>query len=142
MATAKACQAGHLRLVLAMDSEARLRALGIEEDQLEERFIKGSGAGGQKINKTSSCVQLRHLPSGWEIKCQSSRSLSANREEARQLLCDHLEAQARAARQNRLARRSKIRAQKRRPSASQKKKNIEQKRRHGDKKRLRGKLDW
>lgn len=69
----------------------RMAELEINEDQLVERFIKGSGSGGQKINKTASCVYLSHKPSGIEIKCQRSRSQSANRFFARRELCDRLE---------------------------------------------------
>ena len=57
----------------------RMAKLGIIEDELIERFIKGSGHGGQKINKTSSCVYLHHRPSGIEIKCQAQRSREMNR---------------------------------------------------------------
>ncbi len=69
----------------------RMVELQISDDQLVERFIKGSGSGGQKINKTASCVYLLHKPSGIEIKCQRSRSQSANRFFARRELCDRLE---------------------------------------------------
>lgn len=69
----------------------RMAALEIDESEITERFIKGSGSGGQKINKTASCVYLLHQPSGIEIKCQRSRSQSANRFFARRELCDQLE---------------------------------------------------
>ncbi|PCH61427.1 MAG: peptide chain release factor-like protein [Gammaproteobacteria bacterium] len=69
----------------------RMVELEIDDSQLSERFIKGSGSGGQKINKTASCVYLLHKPSGIEIKCQRSRSQSANRFFARRELCDRLE---------------------------------------------------
>ena len=72
---------------------ARMQALGIKESDLTEKFIRGSGAGGQKINKTSSTVYLKHGPSGLEVKCQETRQLSLNRYYARQRLCDLLEAQ-------------------------------------------------
>lgn len=68
-----------------------MAALGIEEDDLHEKFILGSGPGGQKINKTSSCVYLKHLPSNLEVKCQESRSREANRYLAREALCDAFE---------------------------------------------------
>ncbi|MCX6867526.1 MAG: peptide chain release factor-like protein, partial [Verrucomicrobia bacterium] len=54
--------------------EERMAGLGITEGDLLEKFVRGSGAGGQKINKTSSCVFLKHLPSGVCIKCQMDRS--------------------------------------------------------------------
>jgi protein subunit release factor B len=70
----------------------RLAALGIAEGDLLEKFVRGSGAGGQKINKTSNCVFLKHLPSGVCIKCQMDRSREMNRFLARRELCDQLEA--------------------------------------------------
>lgn len=70
---------------------ARMQKLRITEEDLEESFIRGSGAGGQKINKTSSTVVLRHIPSGIEVRCQKERSQSQNRLVARQELCDRLE---------------------------------------------------
>ena len=70
----------------------RLAALGIAEGDLLEKFVRGSGAGGQKINKTSNCVFLKHLPSGVCIKCQMDRSREMNRLLARRELCEQLEA--------------------------------------------------
>ena len=70
----------------------RLSALGIAEGDLLEKFVRGSGAGGQKINKTSNCVFLKHLPSGVCIKCQMDRSREMNRLLARRELCEQLEA--------------------------------------------------
>lgn len=65
--------------------------LKISETDIEENFLKGSGPGGQKINKTSSAVQLKHLPTGIVIKCQETRSREQNREYARRLLADRVE---------------------------------------------------
>ena len=69
-----------------------MAALGFSEGDLLEKFVRGSGAGGQKINKTSNCVFLKHLPSGVCIKCQMDRSREMNRFLARRELCDQLEA--------------------------------------------------
>ena len=71
----------------------RMAKLGIREEDLREQFTRGTGAGGQKINKTSSTVQLLHEPTGIEVRCQRERSQSANRHWARVELCDRLEAQ-------------------------------------------------
>ena len=60
----------------------KLAALGVPLDEVEERFVRGSGPGGQKINKTSSTVWLRHGPTGVEVRCQRERSQGANREVA------------------------------------------------------------
>ncbi|MBX3741506.1 MAG: peptide chain release factor-like protein [Akkermansiaceae bacterium] len=68
-----------------------MAALGITEDNLLEKFVRGSGAGGQKINKTSNCVFLKHLPTGVAIKCQIDRSREMNRFLARRELCEQLE---------------------------------------------------
>lgn len=77
----------------ANDDEAlqrRMLKLGIREEDLEESFVRGTGAGGQKINKTSSTVVLKHLPSGLEVRCQQERFQSLNRVLAREWLCDKL----------------------------------------------------
>ncbi len=73
------------------DLQARMAALGFGEDDLLEKFVRGSGAGGQKINKTSNCVFLKHLPSGVCVKCQIDRSREMNRFLARRELCQQLE---------------------------------------------------
>ncbi|KAL8721799.1 MAG: hypothetical protein Q9225_001599 [Loekoesia sp. 1 TL-2023] len=65
--------------------------LVIPEEDIEESFLKGSGPGGQKINKTSSAVQLKHLPTGMVVKSQATRSRSQNRSIARRLLAEKLE---------------------------------------------------
>lgn len=71
--------------------QKRLGKLRIREEDLQEEFIRGSGAGGQKINKTSSTVVLRHIPSGVEVRCQKERSQVMNRYWARMELCERLE---------------------------------------------------
>lgn len=63
----------------------------IKDEDIEEKFLKGSGPGGQKINKTNSAVQLKHLPTGYVVKCQETRSRTQNRKLARRLLSDRLE---------------------------------------------------
>jgi protein subunit release factor B len=71
----------------------RLERLGILEKDLEERFVRASGKGGQKLNKTSSCVWLTHKPTGVLVKCEESRSQALNRFLARRRLADKLENQ-------------------------------------------------
>jgi peptide chain release factor len=73
------------------DLAARMRKLNILDEDLIEKFILGSGPGGQKINKTASCVYLKHLPSGIEIKCSKERSQEINRFLARRELCERIE---------------------------------------------------
>jgi protein subunit release factor A len=58
----------------------KLAALGVRASEVEEKFVRGTGPGGQKINKTSSTVWLRHGPTGIEVRCQRERSQTANRE--------------------------------------------------------------
>lgn len=77
--------------------DSRLRALGTGLPDVEERFVRGAGPGGQKINKTSSTVWLRHRPTGVEVRCQRERSQAANRELAWAELCAKLERRARDA---------------------------------------------
>jgi peptide chain release factor len=77
--------------------QSRLRALGVPESDIEERFVRGSGPGGQKINKTSSTVWLVHRPTGVEVRCQAERSQAANRDLAWRELCLKLEMRRRAA---------------------------------------------
>ncbi|HPR83928.1 MAG TPA: peptide chain release factor-like protein [Pontiellaceae bacterium] len=115
----------------------RMAALQIREEDLTENFIRGSGSGGQKINKTSSCVQLNHAPSGIEIKCQSSRLQSSNRFFARRDLCDKLEEKRLGAQSKRQQEQEKIRRQKRRRSRRAQNKMLEGKHRQSDKKALR-----
>lgn len=68
----------------------RMDALGVREEDLEERFIRSSGKGGQHVNKSSTCVQLLHRPSGIEVKCMEGRSQSLNRFFARRLLLERI----------------------------------------------------
>ena len=70
----------------------RMEALGVREEDLEERFVRSSGKGGQHVNKASTCVHLVHRPSGIEVKCMGERSQSLNRFFARRLLLERIEA--------------------------------------------------
>ena len=118
----------------------RMVSLGILEDDLIERFIRGTGHGGQKINKTSSCVYLQHQPSGIEIKCQAQRSREMNRFLARREICDRIEEIEKGRRSKRQQQIEKIRRQKRRRSRRQRQRDVGLKRQHGQKKELRRKL--
>jgi peptide chain release factor len=69
----------------------RMDALGIHEKDIEEKFIRSSGRGGQKVNKTSTCVYLKHFPTGIEIKCMKERNQSLNRFLARRELVMRIE---------------------------------------------------
>jgi protein subunit release factor B len=69
----------------------RMVALGIKEKDIEEKFVHSSGSGGQKVNKTSSCVYLRHIPTGIEVKCMKERRQALNRFLARRELAKRVE---------------------------------------------------
>ena len=115
----------------------RMARLGIREQDLVEKFIRGSGHGGQKINKTSSCVYLRHLPTGIEVKCQQERSRELNRFLARREVCERVEARVLGAQSARQQEIERIRRQKRRRSRRQKQRMLETKHRQSDKKEAR-----
>ena len=119
----------------------KMAAIGVSEQDLVEKFIRGSGSGGQKINKTSSCVYLRHEPTGIEIKCQKTRSQSLNRYHARKLLCDRLEEIKLGKESAKQQEAERIRRQKRRRSRKQKAKMLEEKRQTGEQKELRKRVD-
>jgi len=111
-----------------------MRQLGISDHDLVEKFVLGSGSGGQKVNKTSSCVYLRHAPSGIEVKCQQSRSREMNRFMARRELCDRIAERVKGEITKRQAEAEKIRRQKRRRSRRQKQRMLEDKHHHSERK--------
>ena len=117
--------------------EARMLSLGITEDTLLEKFIQGSGSGGQKVNKTASCVYLKHSTSGIEVKCQQQRSRELNRYIARRELCERLEVIRDGKKSARKQAQEKIRRQKRRRSRRAKNRMLDDKSKHSQKKNLR-----
>ena len=119
------------------DLLARMGRLGISRDDLEETFVRGSGHGGQKVNKTSSTVRLRHLPTGIDVRCQEERSLAQNRYLARVDLCTKLENRLAAARQSTQAAIAKKRRQQRKRSRATKAAMTQEKRRRSATKFLR-----
>ena len=117
--------------------EERMAKLGVREQDLVEKFILGAGSGGQKLNKTSSCVYLLHTPSGIEIKCQRARSRELNRFVARRELCERIEEKIDGQKSVRQQAIEKIRRQKRRRSRRQKDRMLSDKRQHSAKKQSR-----
>ncbi|MCI0382372.1 MAG: peptide chain release factor-like protein [Chlamydiae bacterium] len=117
--------------------EKRMEILNIREEDLIEKFILGSGRGGQKIQKTSSCVYLKHIPTGVEIKCQKERSREMNRYFARKELCDRIETIEKGIQSEKQKLAEKIRRQKRRRSRRGQQRILEEKKRHSEKKTLR-----
>ena len=71
--------------------EQRMRKCNLFERDIEEKFVRSRGAGGQKVNKSSTCVHLQHIPSGLSVKIQKSRSQGLNRYYARKRMCELLE---------------------------------------------------
>lgn len=117
--------------------EDAFRRLGISEGDLEERFIRARGPGGQHVNKTSTCVVLRHRPSGLIIRCEQERSQRANRVLARRLLVERLDAQRAAQQAAQAQRLAALRRQKRKRPRWAKERLLAEKRLRSEKKSLR-----
>jgi len=117
--------------------EERLLSLGVREQDLVERFIRSSGPGGQNVNKTSTAVYLKHLPSGIEIKAQTTRSQGQNRFLARRRLAEALEAKREGQKSVAQQRAYKQKKQKARRSRRAKEKVLAAKHVQSDKKRAR-----
>ncbi|HMP75593.1 MAG TPA: peptide chain release factor-like protein [Kiritimatiellia bacterium] len=117
---------------------ARMAALGIRDADVVEKFVRASGPGGQKVNKTSSAVYLLHKPTGIEVKCQRERSQAMNRFLARRELCDRVEERIKGAASARQQEIEKIRRRKRQKSRRQKLRMVADKRHRGGIKALRG----
>ena len=107
----------------------KMESLGILEKDIVEKFVRSSGRGGQKVNKASTCVYLKHLPTQIEVKCQQERFQSINRFLARRILTDKIEAMIRGKESEEQQRIEKIRRQKRKRSKRAKLKMLEEKRR-------------
>jgi len=118
-----------------------MERLGVREADLQESFIRSGGPGGQNVNKVSTCVVLKHLPSGLVVKCQQERSQAMNRYWARRILVDRLETQIKGRQSEQAKRIAKIKRQKRKRSKRAKDKMLEAKRAQGEKKQLRRRFD-
>ena len=121
------------------DLARRMEDLGILEEDLTEKFVRSSGPGGQKVNKTSTAVYLRHEPSGIEVKAQLGRSQAMNRFHARRLLVEKLETIRDGKKAAAKARAEKIRRQKRKRSKRAKEKVLQAKHQQSNKKQQRQK---
>lgn len=113
----------------------RMKKLGVRPEDLIEQFIRSGGHGGQNVNKTSTCVYLKHLPTGVEVKCQQERSQALNRYLARRILLDKLETRMLGEASAERQRAEKIRRQKRKRSKRAKEKMLAAKHRQSDKKK-------
>lgn len=116
---------------------AKMEALNVREEDIQESFIRSGGKGGQHVNKTSTCVYLKHLPTGIEVKCQQERSQTLNRYLARALLIGKIEQLVKGAESEEIKRIEKIRRQKRKRSRRAKEKMLADKSKVSEKKRLR-----
>jgi len=114
--------------------------LKIREEDIIEKFIKSQGPGGQHVNKTSSCVYLKHIPTGIEVKCQKERSQARNRYIARKLLVEKIKAQKLKEALERKSEIEKLRRKMRKKPKRIKLKILEGKRRHSEKKNFRSKI--
>lgn len=117
--------------------EEKMQRFGIREEDIVESFVRSSGPGGQNVNKVATCVYLKHIPTGIEVKCREERSQTLNRYRARQILADKIESAILGKLSQEQQRIEKIRRQKRKRSKRAKLKILEAKRRQGQKKFLR-----
>lgn len=127
-------------LVKESSQQALMKRLGVRQEDIVERFIHSRGPGGQNVNKVSTCVYLRHIPTGLEVKCQEERSQSQNRYRAREILLKKIENLILGRHSEERKRIEKIRRQKRKRSLRSKIKMLEAKKRHGTKKLLRSRV--
>jgi peptide chain release factor len=120
----------------------KMSRLGVRPEDIVESFIRAQGPGGQNVNKVSTCVYLKHLPTGIEVKCQKERSQALNRYIARTLLLQKIETLILGKLSAERQRIEKIRRQKRRRSRRAKAKILEAKRKQAEKKQLRGPVSY
>lgn len=104
---------------------------------ITEQFVRGGGKGGQKINKTSSCVLVRHLPTGTEVRCQKHREQSKNRLSAYKLLILKIEEQVRGWESERAKKIFKLKKQKQKRSKRAKEKILRYKHQRSEIKKAR-----
>ncbi|HOI74331.1 MAG TPA: peptide chain release factor-like protein [Syntrophales bacterium] len=115
----------------------RMASLGVSESDFREHFTRSSGPGGQKTNKTATCVHLVHVPTGLSVKCQEERSQALNRFLARRILLDRIENRQKGILSEERRRWERIRRQKRRRSQRAKERMLQDKHHQSEKKRLR-----
>lgn len=118
----------------------RMESLHVREEDIHESFIRSSGRGGQHVNKVSTCVYLKHMPTGIEVKCQQERSQAMNRYRARVLLVKKIDLMMRGKESEERKKIEKIRRQKRKRSKRAKEKMLAEKKKVAVKKKLRSRV--
>ncbi|MBI5149541.1 MAG: peptide chain release factor-like protein [Candidatus Omnitrophica bacterium] len=119
----------------------RMHLLGVYEKDFREMFVRASGPGGQNVNKTSTCVVLRHIPTGIQVKCQEERSQLLNRHKARWIILEKIEQQKKTERLKFIQQREKQRRQRRKRTTALKEEILERKHHHSARKSMRRKID-
>lgn len=117
--------------------KAKMEALSIREEDIAESFVRSGGKGGQKVNKTSTCVYLKHIPTGTEVKCQEERSQALNRYRARVILVKKIGEMREGRESETRMLIEKIRRQKRKRSKRAKEKMLAEKKITSEKKKFR-----
>ncbi|MEW6418988.1 MAG: peptide chain release factor-like protein [Nitrospirota bacterium] len=115
----------------------KMEALNIHEKDIKESFVRSGKKGGQHVNKTSTCVYLKHIPTGIEVKCQEERSQSLNRYKARVILVKKIDQLVKGKESEEIKKIEKIRRQKRKRSKRAKEKMLAEKKIMSEKKKLR-----
>ncbi len=125
---------------IGMTLEKKMALLGVREEDIVESFIRSSGPGGQNVNKTSTCVYLKHLPSGIEVKCQRQRSQVLNRSLARHILLSKIEHRIQENSLHKQSLKAQVMRRNRKKPKNLKIKILEAKRKHAEKKSMRRKI--
>lgn len=130
----------HFPIELKPETHKKAEELKVNPEDIEEQFIRGSGKGGQKINKTASAVWLKHIPTGIEVKCQKHREQSKNRLSAYKLLINKIEELIKGEESEKAKKIHKIRKQKAKRSKRAKEKILKEKKHRSEIKETRKKI--
>jgi len=120
----------------------KFKKYGVKEEDMEEKFVRSSGKGGQNVNKVSTAVYLKHFPTGIEVKCAKERTQGLNRFFARRILIEKIEELVLGEKSEKQKKIEKIKRQKRKRSKRAKEKILEQKKLVSEKKENRAKVEY